>query len=364
MTNRERVLRLLKGEAPDQVPWFGDLDYWYSAMRHQGTLPKEYEGDGYYRLNKDLGVGFYLQGYEPYRPVHEGLTVRHHEHEGRRTTWVETPRGTLDQIHEFLPVSCSWACRKHFVESVGDLPAFCYWLEHTTYEPNFGLAREQRQLIGDNGLVLCYLPRSSFMQMVAIYSGLMNLVYMLMEDPSQTRASLELLERKASEAAGIAVKAPVDCLMIPENLSSEVVGRTYYNEFMREYEERWIAEIHQAGHVSFIHMDGTLKGLLREVAAAGFTVIEAVTPAPVGDLTLEECRALAGPNTVLWGGLPGGYFTPSVSDDEFDAYVIDTLQFMKNDGRSVLGVADQVPPDGLRQRVVRVRELVEQHGAY
>lgn len=364
MTNRDRVLRLLQGEACDQVPWFGDLDYWYGAMRYQGALPKQYEGDGYYRLNRDLGVGFYLQGYEPYKPVHDGVTVRQHEHEGLSTTRVETPRGTLEQVQEFLPVSCSWACRKHFVESVQDLPAFCYWLERTTYEPNYGLARERRHWIGSNGVVLCYLPRSAFMQMVAIYSGLMNLVYMLMEDPSQTRAALELVEMKASEAAALAVEAPVDCLMIPENLSSEVVGRSYYHEFMRSYEERWIAEIHRAGRTSFIHMDGTLKGLLREVAAAGFTVIEAMTPAPVGDLPIEEFRSYTGPQTVLWGGLPGGYFTPSVSDEEFDAFVIDTLRFMRQDGRSVLGVADQVPPDGLWHRVARVSELVAEHGRY
>ena len=29
---RERILTLLGGGQPDQVPWFGELDYWVTAL--------------------------------------------------------------------------------------------------------------------------------------------------------------------------------------------------------------------------------------------------------------------------------------------------------------------------------------------
>ena len=41
----------------------------------------------------------------------------------------------------------------------------------------------------------------------------------------------------------------------------------------------------------------------------------------------------------------------------------DVLAVMKRDGRMVLGVADQVPPDGLESRIRRVGRLVEDFGA-
>jgi len=75
-------------------------------------------------------------------------------------------------------------------------------------------------------------------------------------------------------------------------------------------------------------------------------------------------RALAGPRSVLWGGLPGIYFTPLVSDTEFERHTREVLEVMVGDRRMVLGVADQVPPDGLRSRVARVVELVERYGHY
>ena len=57
--------------------------------------------------------------------------------------------------------------------------------------------------------------------------------------------------------------------------------------------------IRQAGKHSFIHMDGTLKGLLKHVAETGFDVIEAATPLPSGDMTMEAiaARSLSTPSS-------------------------------------------------------------------
>jgi hypothetical protein len=150
--------------------------------------------------------------------------------------------------------------------------------------------------------------------------------------------------------------------MIPENLSSEVVGKKLFNRYMRPYEERWTPRIKAAGKFSFVHMDGTLKGLIREVASTGFNVLEALTTAPVGDLEVEALRGYVGEKTVTWGGLPGLYFTDLVTDEDFDRYVISVLDVMKRIPGYVLGVADQVPPGARWERIKRVNQLVEKHG--
>jgi hypothetical protein len=71
-----------------------------------------------------------------------------------------------------------------------------------------------------------------------------------------------------------------------------------------------------------------------------------------------------GGDTILWGGIPGGYFTEKTSDEEFESFLKETLSVMRSEGRYVLGVADQVPPDGLERRVKRVAEMVEEYGYY
>ena len=97
----------------------------------------------------------------------------------------------------------------------------------------------------------------------------------------------------------------------------------------------------------------------------GFTVLEALTPYPVGDLKWEELESFAGDSkSILWGGIPGSYFTGCVDDEEFDRHVKYLLEIMRKKPRFVLGVADQVPPDGLERRVKRVSELVSKFGKY
>jgi uroporphyrinogen-III decarboxylase len=198
--------------------------------------------------------------------------------------------------------------------------------------------------------------------MNAALTGISNLVSFWADHRSEFEKTLQLLGERFDEAAEASLAVPADCFMIPENLSSEVVGR-FYGKYVRPWEEKWTARIRQAGKHSFIHMDGTL-GLIDQVAAAGFDVIEAFTPVPVGDMSIEAARARARSGPVLWGGLPGIYFTPLVDDDEFERFVRETIVTMVRDGRMVLGVADQVPPDGLRARVARVAELVDLYGRY
>jgi hypothetical protein len=364
MTNRERVLTLLNRMTPDRVPWFGDLDYWYSAANRKGTLAPQYQGDGYFQLNRDLGVGFYLQGFFPFTQHNPNISFSEKLIGEQKIRTMHTPWGDLTEIQQYLPTSFSWGYVKHFVETGADLPAFKSYLESLEFTPAYDEAIRRKSIIGDNGVVLCYTPRSPFMQMVTTYIGLVNLVYLLADAPAEMQEIFELMERKYDLAAEISVASPAECIMIPENLSSEVVGASYYKRYLRPYESKWIQRIKQAGKYSFIHMDGTLKGLIKHVAETGFDVIEAATPFPSGDMTMEEIATVITGDTIIWGGLPGIVFTPNFGEEEFVAHVKSILQVMRRNPRYVLGVADQVPPDGLLERVGSIAALCDEFGRY
>ena len=202
------------------------------------------------------------------------------------------------------------------------------------------------------------------MQMVTTYVGIVNLVYLLADAPDEMMEIFDLMGKKYDLAAEIALNSPAECIMIPENLSSEVVGGSYYKRYLRPYESKWVNRIRQAGKYSFIHMDGTLKGLIKQVAETGFDVIEAATPYPSGDMTMEEIAAEIRGDTIIWGGLPGIVFTPNFGEGDFITHVKSILQVMRRKPGYVLGVADQVPPDGLLERVGRVAALCDEFGRY
>jgi hypothetical protein len=366
MTERERVLTLLAGGLPDRVAWFGDLDYWATSLIGRGLKPAGFKAsDAYIEWHRDLRVGFYLQGDFPFKTVIENCRVTEWREGAARRRRIETPRGVLTETWTWLPESFSEAPTEYLVKSAADLAAYACLFDNTRFEPDYAFAERRILQVGETGLVLCYLPKSPFMQMVTLDAGIAAVAEIHADAPSELEATLAAVRFAHDRAAQIALGSPAEVLMIPENLSSEVVGPRFYELYMRDYLETWNRRIAAAGKYSCIHLDGTLKGLLRQVCAAGFTFVDAMTPSPVGDLEVERWAEWCGETpTVFWGGLPGVYFTDKVPEAEFDRHVRAALRVMTSSPRYVLGVADQVPPDGLESRVRRVAELVDAFGGY
>ncbi len=366
MTERQRLLALLRGGRPDRVPWYGDLDYWATALIGRGQRPKDFRAsDAYLDWHRDLGVGYYLQGYFPWKTIIGDCDVREWNEENRRYREIRTPHGTLRECWTWLEDSFSESPTEHLVKSVADLRAYQHLHAHTHYEPDYAFAALRRRQVGELGVVLAYLPKSPFMHLLALDAGIVAVVEMLADDPGLFTETLAVVKESHDRAARIAVDCPAEVLMIPENLSAEMVGPDLFHRFMKPYQTEWAAKTKAAGKFSCIHMDGTIKGLIREEFQVGLTFVESLTPSPAGDLAVEDWSPFVGPtDTLFWGGIPGVYFTALISDAEFDRHVVETLSVMRREPRYVLGVADQVPPDGLERRLRRVRELVDLYGGY
>ena len=366
MTPRERILCILRGEKPDRVPWFGDLDYWATARIQRGEFPADFKKTkAYIDWHRDLKVGYYLQGDFPFTTIIENCHVKTWQQGNKRYRQIETPKGTLRECWQWMADSFTEAPIEYLVKSIHDLSALTYVHEHCYYEPNYKFTENRREWVGDIGIVLDYLPKSPFMQLVALEAGIEIVTLLALSYPDEFAETMHIMEKSHDKAAMIAMDSPAEVLMIPENLSAEVVGPFLFEKYMRGYQEKWSRKINQSGKYSFIHMDGTLKALLKEEGSVGFSVLEALTPKPVGDLAIEEWESYTGDSkSIFWGGIPGSCFTPSVSDAEFECFIKHVLSIMRKEPKYVLGVADQVPPDGLESRVRRVSEIVAVYGAF
>jgi uroporphyrinogen-III decarboxylase len=384
---RQRVLSILEGKAPERLPWLGDLAYWHFAMSKKGTLEERYRGfDGILNLHRDLKTGFYLQGYFPFMPeyrncevtevqrtvggyedfgaIYRGAKVIKRENNDDIIRTVSTPIGTISERWPYAKESFTWAPKEYFIKRKQDLEVFKYWLENTSYGPDYDQAFMVKEKVGDIGFTLCYTRRSPLIRLMIFYIGVTNTINFMMDYPRLFNEVMKVLEYKTDEATELAMDSPSEFIMIPENLSSDVVGKNFYEKYLRPYEEKWNKKIKSRGKYSFIHMDGYLKGLLKEVSTAGFSVIESLTPEPVGDLKVSQFRDYVKTDTVCWGGIPGALFTPSISEDNFEKFVIDVIKIMTAEPKYVLGIADQIPPDGIIERVKKVSDLVEKYGKY
>jgi uroporphyrinogen-III decarboxylase len=123
--------------------------------------------------------------------------------------------------------------------------------------------------------------------------------------------------------------------------------------------------MHAGGKKAMIHNDGTLRGTLEKLAATGMDCVDSVVPHPVGDVAISDLRTLAGDDKIiLLGGLPGAIFAPPFTAKDMEKQVKEIIRVHKDSGRFMLGVADQVPPNGDLGLVRLVAGLVEEYGRY
>lgn len=363
MNPRERLLCVLEGRTPDKVPWYADLVYLYDSLRLKGQLEDRFQGDtGYLEFHRELGAGIYL--YAPNLWAHSysgGVTYREESRGEVRTSTFNTPIGTLTSVHEYIPISTTWACTKHFVESIDDLRVMLHVFEHSLYSENYAAFRRIDDLWGEYGLPVALAPISvsPLQKLFARWAGVENTMELFMEHEDTFDEVIERIQVSEDPVFEILAASPAAVIEFPENLSSEITGRFFFERYNLDYYRRRIRQLHDAAKIVSIHIDGTLKACLPLLQEAGFDIAEAVTPAPVGDVPIEELRATAGNDIIIWGGLPGALFSSAYSEDLFDAHLAKVLETFPRGSRFVLGVADQVPPDALIHRVIKVRDAVE-----
>jgi hypothetical protein len=74
---------------------------------------------------------------------------------------------------------------------------------------------------------------------------------------------------------------------------------------------------------------------------------------------MEELRPLAGSDLILWGGVPGAMMVPGYPEEKLRIHVTRYLETMNPTPRFILGIGDQLPPNGDIERVRLIGEVLD-----
>jgi hypothetical protein len=358
---------VFRGERPDAMAWFGDLTYWYSAHREIGDLPARWQGlNGLHELHRELNIGEYIPGCAAGDTV-EGDAVRHEVtvKDGRRVARWDTPVGSIQEVQEYAPDSFSWGYTEHAVKSAADLRVVRYLYEHRrfTSRPAYYLDLDRQYAAYGFGPAHYGSPPTPISELNKHWVGVMDLAYLLTDEPEEMGQTLAAIETSADEVYRAIAAGPRSYVMICENLTATTMGG-YFDAYIAPHLRRWTGWLRERGHRTMLHNDGTLRGTLEKLADAGVDCVDSVVPKPVGDVAIDELRALAGNDILLLGGLPGAMFAPPFTARDIERQVREIIRVHKDSGTFMFGVADQVPPNGDLALVRLVSDLVEDHGRY
>ena len=367
MTFRERMNAVFRGEKPDQMAFFGDLTYWYSAHQKIGDLPKRWCGpNGIAELHRELDIGRYIPGCEPWDTIEgEGVRIEIHEDAERIVRQWHTPLGSIRETQQYSASSYSWGYTEHPVKDLRDLRVLQYLFEHRSYAaaPERFTDHDRPFLDYGHGPTHVAAPPTPISELNKHWIGVLDLTYLLADEPDAFEQTLRAIAEAHDRIYRIIAKSPAEMIMICENLTAETMGG-FFDQYIAPHLTRWTGWLHEAGQKALLHNDGTLRGTLGKLARAGIDCVDAVTPEPVGDVAIEDLRSIAGEKILLLGGLPGAMFAPPFGATEMERHVKEIIRLHKESGTFMFGVADQVPPNGDLALVRLIADLIAEHGRY
>jgi hypothetical protein len=360
-TPRERLLAVYRGETPDRVPALADLSYWHAA--HGGgkfisgrtddanrdkipQLLKLHRRTGA-AIHLNLGT-FYDERYDASVRVRSGIDGELYRHQ------YQTPVGIVEEVRRWSETTFSWPIVHHMVQNVTDLKVIRYIFEHVSYSARWDAFEQVDRFVGDIGLPLVQVPYTGMGFLISRYAGVEQTVMLAADHPEEIEQTVAAINAAHEKVTRLMADGPSQVLFHSDNLSSDVQSPRWFERYSGAYYRRMAEIAHQYGKPLVTHIDGRLRGLLRATAERGIDGADAVTPAPWGDLTPQQCRDEAGPKLVLSGGVPPSSFSPQVPLRAFDKQIEAWLDLRHQSPALIIAPGDQLPPDGELERVTRL----------
>jgi len=371
MTLRDRILAVYRGATPDVVPCMLDLSHWFYHKHHlPWDLSRSYEQPEHELINyhKRMGVGFYLPNLAAFLDVSYADDVRPtvtKTADGREINWVyETPLGVIRRTRRWEEQTYSWGIPEWGIKTEHDLNVLGYALGSRRYAPRWDQYLRWVEAVGDGGVVYVVFAYSGMGHLLNSWMGIERTIYATVEWTRTLRKVVDQINANNLQAVDLLAQSPAEVILVGDNFSSDIQPPHFFEVWSRAYYAEAIRRLHGAGKQVAVHVDGRLRGLLKTFRELGADCIDAVTPAPMGDLTPEACRDEAGSMLILSGGVPPNLWLPGTEVGAFRQAVRRWLDLRKRSPRLIANASDQVPPGAEEDRIRLMQDLVERWGSF
>lgn len=346
MTIRERILRTLTWADPDRVP----------LTIYDGLLPRGMAE----RQLREAGVGLITR-----LPAHKvehrkvEITSREYFENGSRLVrrTIHTPAGEVWQTIETDPGYGSNWIREHFIKGPGDYAVMESYMRDGVYHDNYEAIREAKRRTGDDGIVLVRVGKSPLQEMLYLMMGYERFAVDFYENRGLFDGLHSTMVERCQELYGMAADAPVEILQLADNITAEAIGSERFQNYLIPEYAKLKASIGGTGKLLAVHMDGRLRGLADQIAAAPCDIIEGMTAPPMGDVSVRDAR-LVWPGKALWIN-----FTSSVHLESPERIEAHTRQLINEAGSKrgfAISVTENAPFEALERSMLIIARVLQE----
>lgn len=345
MTFREMNLRVFQREPLPCVFFQPRFEPWFELHQRMGSLPPELQDKNVYDAYRALGVSMRYMHYSAGSPNPiEMRHIRPVETYSRKTNRgyfhvIKTPHGELATYYGATDQGCRII--DFPVKTPEDLLKLEWYFRNVEYVFNADGFLQGAALMGDLGEPQFFVPRSPYQALALDWMQYEDLIYILYESPEKIMPVFNAINDSYDALyEGIVGNGSVRILNFGENVDGRLLSPSLFEQIHLPFYEKRAAQLRKAGIFTTMHLDGSLRAILPYLAELPVDGLEALTPTPQGDVTLEEIKAHVG-DKILVDGIPALYFMNDFPMETLQECVKNIVDLF---GPSlVLGISDELP---------------------
>lgn len=272
---------------------------------------------------------------------------------------IETPVGNVSCIMKANTSNSGTFPKKWWIEDEEDMAVMSYVLSHQTWVWREDIYQKVYKKWGRIGAPAIFMPRVNIQYLYIDMMGVENAVYMLTDCQEEVEAFFEVLQKNQEQMIEVINQSPIQMIDFGDNLHCGMLPPEYFESYILPAYQRRCELLHKGGKFVYSHWDGDTKTILKYARQTGLDGIEAITPKPQGDVTLQEVKEALGDDMWLIDGIAAILFDERYSEDELRVQVQECLDLFAP--KLILGISDELSSTGDIERIRMVGEMVDEY---
>ena len=359
MTFRERTLAIFAHQPVDNIVYQPRIEHWYNVNKNQGTLPERYKDMSLLDVYDDLGCS--IRSYPFFNgclKCKDDPSVKV-ESEWRGDICVNrstTPVGSVETHTRCT--SLAQHTDKFPVETPEDIRVMEYMLRGRTWEFDNDLFAQNDAQVGDRAAPMIFIPRVNIQRLFIEIMGVENTLYALADDRPMVERLIKAVDESDEQMLRVMAESPVPIINFGDNVDHHFLPPNLFERYVLPVYQERAKMFRAAGKFTNAHWDGHIKLLLPYARQTGLDGIEALTPIPQGDVTVEEMKDALG-DIVLLDGIPMTWFLPHEKDEDLETVTREIIEtFSPN---LILGISDEPSPVCDIEKVRLAAEILREY---
>jgi len=353
------------GKSGGKIIWQPRIGCWVEDKRFTGEgLPMPYTNMDYPEIYRHLNCSARIYEFNYcFESVEHASVIKTERKLNDKDTeiTIQTPVGKQIMVNRNtgtsrLPLHLKWE-----ISNEEELKVAIWRTENTDWRWNQNKYEQLLEEWDNLGAPTMFMPRVNVQDLYINKMGTEKAIYAIYDWPDTVDAYFKALDKCHNRLIDIINESPVEIINFGDNVHAGTLPPDLFIHYVLPAYQNRCEKLHKGGKFVHAHWDGDTKSLLPYAQDTGLDGIEAITPKPQGDVTLEDIKTALGDKLFLIDGLPAILFDDiySVSElREFTHRLIDMFA-----PKLILGISDEISSTGDIERIKIVAEIVEQYNS-